>query len=80
MELVDAIESDPRFYYRRGLTLEHAQGMLEKVEKLDQHFRVNKVSTLENKFEAAKAVVSLSRVVQGKSPKYWSIVRPAYRD
>lgn len=75
MKLVDEIETDPKFYYRRGLTLEHAQAMLDKVEKLDQHFRLDKGTPYESKFEAAKAVLSLTRIVKGSSPKYWEVNR-----
>jgi hypothetical protein len=75
-ELVDEIEKDPKFYYRRGLTLAHAQGMLDKVERLDQHFRVQREASRSGKFEAAKAVTSLTRVTKGQTPKYWTITRP----
>jgi hypothetical protein len=34
VEAVDEIETDPKFYYRRGLTIEHSTALLSKVENL----------------------------------------------
>jgi hypothetical protein len=76
VELVDAIESDPKVYYRRGLTIEHAQSILDVVEKLSNHFDLlPKVKADERKFVPAKAVVALSRVVRGQTHKYWQYSR-----
>nr|UPW42279.1 MAG: putative RNA dependent RNA polymerase [Xisha Islands farmland mitovirus 2] len=76
VELVDAIETDPKVYYRRGLTIEHAQSILDVVEKLSNHFDLKpKAKTDERKFVPAKAVVALSRVVRGQTHKYWKYNR-----
>jgi len=78
-EAVDEIETDPKFYYRRGLTLDHANAMLERIEVLDYHFRIDKVKDEKSKPNAiprAEVVASLGKVVKGTTSKYWSVIRP----
>jgi hypothetical protein len=79
-EAVDEIETKPEFYYRRGLTLELAETMLERIERLDYHFRIDKAK-LESKPNAvprAEVIASLGKVVKGTTAKYWSVKRPEY--
>lgn len=74
VEAVDTIEQDPKFYYRRGLTIEHATSILDRVEQL--YFKlVLKEAVDVKKNDTAAALVNLNKVVKGTTAKYWEIDR-----
>nr|UPW42208.1 MAG: putative RNA dependent RNA polymerase [Xinjiang mito-like virus 67] len=74
VEAVDEIETDPKFYYRRGLTIEHATSILDRIEQL--YFKlVLKEAVDVKKNDTAAALVNLNKVVKGTTAKYWEIDR-----
>nr|UPW42120.1 MAG: putative RNA dependent RNA polymerase [Henan mito-like virus 27] len=75
-DAVDAIESDPKVYYRRGLTIEHATGILERVESLYYKLCLRGAPSKSTKVvDSAGVILNLNKVVKGVSQKYWTIDR-----
>lgn len=69
-EAVDNIETDPAFYYRHGLTIEHASTLLKDVESLLYALDHKKVPFGQYEVQTAAILADLSRVVKGVGSSY----------
>jgi hypothetical protein len=76
VEEVDKLMGDPKFYYRRGLTLDLATEHLQRIERLDHHFRIERsLERQQTKVERPEILVSLGMVVKGTTSQYWNVKR-----
>lgn len=74
VEVVDEIESDPKFYYRRGLTIQHATTLLHKVENL--YFKlVLRDAPKVRVNDTSSVLLTFNKLIKGSTASYWEVNR-----
>lgn len=69
VEAVDSIETDPKFYYRRDLTIEHASNLSDNVEQLYYKLVLKDAATTRKK-DIAATLINVNKVVKGTTARY----------
>lgn len=75
MELVDSIEKNKKFYYRR-LDIESALSIEEQVSRFEFNYTLTPKKFEEVKVESAPIIKIISKILSSKTSGYLSINRP----
>jgi DNA polymerase III delta prime subunit len=70
-DVVESIINDDCFYYRHNLTIDHANNLLDKVERLEFKFKItSKERTLFND-DQSSVLLMLNKVTKGVKSRYY---------